>query len=125
MGAGAARAETFVLLAAATAVACVAVPGALGSSDRAEPSLPGVRVWTMHYRAHDGQIRRAFVELPAWYGPERRPKVPLVISPHGRGVPARETIRRWGTLPALGPFAVVHPVGQGRRLTLYAWGDPG
>jgi poly(3-hydroxybutyrate) depolymerase len=84
-----------------------------------------VRIWTIRYRAHDGRLRRAFVELPAWYGPRRHPAIPLVISPHGRGVPAEDELRRWGDLPALGRFAVVHPEGQGRRLTLFAWGDPG
>jgi pimeloyl-ACP methyl ester carboxylesterase len=34
-------------------------------------------------------------------------------------------VRRWGDLPALGPFAVINPEGQGRALTLYSWGDPG
>jgi S-formylglutathione hydrolase FrmB len=48
-----------------------------------------------------------------------------VISPHGRGIPARDNVGRWGDLPALGPFAVVNPEGQGRRFALYSWGDPG
>jgi poly(3-hydroxybutyrate) depolymerase len=65
------------------------------------------------------------VLLPRWYGPHRDPPVPLVISPHGRGVPARANARLWGNLPALGRFAVVNPEGQGRRLALYSWGDPG
>jgi poly(3-hydroxybutyrate) depolymerase len=112
------------LLAAAAAVACVAAPTVRSSGMRAATS-PRVRVWIVHYRAHDGRLRRAFVELPAWYGPHRHPPIPLIISPHGRGTPAWETIRRWGDLPAVGRFAVVHPEGQGRRLTLYAWGDPG
>jgi poly(3-hydroxybutyrate) depolymerase len=34
-------------------------------------------------------------------------------------------IRRWGDLPALGGFAVINPEGQGRKLTLFSWGDPG
>jgi poly(3-hydroxybutyrate) depolymerase len=84
-----------------------------------------VRVWVVDYVAHDGLVRRAFVELPAWYGPRRHPAIPLILSPHGRGDPAAGAIRRWGNLPALGTFAVVHPEGQGRRLALYAWGDPG
>jgi poly(3-hydroxybutyrate) depolymerase len=86
---------------------------------------PVVRVWTIHYRAHDGRIRSAFVELPAWYGPKRHPPIPLVISPHGRGRSARSNVSVWGNLPALGRFAVVDPEGQGRRLGLFAWGDPG
>jgi pimeloyl-ACP methyl ester carboxylesterase len=84
-----------------------------------------VRTWVIHYRAHDGLLRRAFVQLPASYGPHNNPPIPLIISPHGRGDPAAAALSRWGDLPALGPFAVVHPEGQGRHLTLYAWGDPG
>src|SRR5205823_3313964 len=51
--------------------------------------------------------------------------IPLVISPHGRGVSAEANIRRWGRLPAVGGFAVINPEGQGRALTLFSWGDPG
>jgi poly(3-hydroxybutyrate) depolymerase len=51
--------------------------------------------------------------------------LPLVISPHGRGVSASANVRRWGSLPAVGDFAVVNPEGQGRALTLFSWGDPG
>ena len=77
------------------------------------------------YRAWDGKSRRAYVILPRWYGPRRDPPIPLVISPHGRGVPARANVRLWGDLPARGPFAVVNPEGQGRRFALYSWGDAG
>jgi poly(3-hydroxybutyrate) depolymerase len=89
------------------------------------PSLGAVRVLAITYRAHDGFSRRAYVILPAWYGPLRHPAIPLVISPHGRGVGARVNIRRWGDLPARGGFAVINPEGQGRKLTLFSWGDPG
>jgi poly(3-hydroxybutyrate) depolymerase len=34
-------------------------------------------------------------------------------------------IRRWGDLPARGGFAVINPEGQGRKLALFSWGDPG
>jgi poly(3-hydroxybutyrate) depolymerase len=77
----------------------------------------------MAYRAHDGLLRRAYVIVPAAYVPGT--PIPLVISPHGRGVGARTNVRRWGRLPALGHFAVVNPEGQGRSLTLFSWGDPG
>ncbi len=63
--------------------------------------------------------------LPAWYGPGRHPPIPLVISPHGRGVSGAYNLRFWGSLPARGPFAVVSPDGQGRRLPLYSWGYAG
>jgi len=84
-----------------------------------------VRVLTIHYRAHDGLSRRAYLILPGWYGPQRHPAIPLIISPHGRGVQARTNIKRWGNLPAVGGFAVINPEGQGRTLTLFSWGDPG
>ncbi len=84
-----------------------------------------VRLWPIHYVAHDGLRRRAFVVLPRWYGPHNHPPLPLVISPHGRGVRAISNVKLWGNLPAIGRFAVVNPEGQGRRLTLYSWGDPG
>ena len=84
-----------------------------------------VRVWTIQYRAHNGARRAAYVVLPRWYGPKHDPAIPLVISPHGRGVPARKNVNIWGGLPAFGPFAVVNPEGQGRRLALYSWGYPG
>jgi len=89
------------------------------------PSLRAVRVLAITYRAHDGFSRRAYLILPAWYGPLRHPAIPLIISPHGRGVGARVNIRRWGDLPAHGGFAVINPEGQGRKLTLFSWGDPG
>jgi poly(3-hydroxybutyrate) depolymerase len=85
----------------------------------------GVRIWPIHYRAHDGLMRKAYLVLPRWYGPHHDPPIPLIISPHGRGVPAIDNVRVWGNLPWYGRFAVINPEGQGRRLTLYAWGDPG
>ena len=84
-----------------------------------------VRTWLIHYRAHNGALRRVYVALPAWYGPRDNPLLPLVISPHGRSRTARANSALWGNLPAEGDFAVVNPEGQGRKLTLYSWGDPG
>jgi pimeloyl-ACP methyl ester carboxylesterase len=76
----------------------------------------------IHYRAHDGRVRPAWLLLPAGYHGQR---VPLIISPHGRGVSARRNTAFWGNLPTEGDFAVVCPAGQGRRLEDYSWGDPG
>ena len=84
-----------------------------------------VRVWRVVYRSHTGAPRFAYVDLPRWYGPGRDPVLPLVISPHGRESFARANSALWGDLPALGPFAVVNPQGQGRVLTRASWGDPG
>src|SRR5207244_11863888 len=102
-----------------------ALPAVFPSVALTRPAARGVRVLAISYRAHDGLSRRAYLILPAWYGLRKHPPIPLVISPHGRGVGARANIRRWGDLPARGDFAVINPEGQGRALTLFSWGDPG
>ena len=81
-----------------------------------------VRTVTVSYRAWNGARRQAVLVLPKWYGPKTHPQIPLVISPHGRGSTAQGNAKLWGGLPAFGPFAVVSPEGQGRRLTAYSWG---
>lgn len=84
-----------------------------------------VKVVTIHYKTHDGYSRAAYVVLPDWYGPGNNPTLPLIISPHGRGVSAEKNVDRWGNLPTLGPFAVVNPEGQGRRFRRFSWGYSG
>jgi pimeloyl-ACP methyl ester carboxylesterase len=111
------RIRTLPTLAAA-ALACVLAPAALAGGH-------GVKRLRIHYRAHDGVARGAWVLVPSWYGPGNDPPLPLVISPHGRGVSALANAKLWGTLPAQGPFAVVSPDGEGRKLSLYSWGSPG
>ncbi|MGZ4337604.1 MAG: alpha/beta hydrolase family protein [Gaiellaceae bacterium] len=106
-------------------VALSAVAALFPSAALTGPSVPAARVLAISYPAHDGLSRRAYLILPAWYRPLKDPAIPLVISPHGRGVGARANIRRWGNLPARGGFAVINPEGQGRKLTLFSWGDPG
>lgn len=86
---------------------------------------PSLRIWKIHYRAHDGKRRSAYVALPSWYGPQKHPRIPLVISPHGRGLGGRTNLRLWGALPARGGFAVISPDGEGRVLGLDSWGAPG
>ncbi len=84
-----------------------------------------VREWSVRYRAHNGLLRPAIVLVPRVYGPNRpSPPLPLVISPHGRGVRPLLNARLWGDLPAQGGFAVVAPGGMGRRLPLHSWGYP-
>jgi poly(3-hydroxybutyrate) depolymerase len=103
----------------------VVLVATLAATATATANTPAVRTIEISYRAHDGLPRHAYVILPGWYGPAHHPPIPLVISPHGRGVSAEENIRRWGHLPAVGRFAVINPEGQGRALTLFSWGDPG
>ena len=77
---------------------------------------------SVSYTAWNGARRSAVLVLPKWYGPKTHPAIALVISPHGRGGTAQGNARLWGGLPAFGPFAVVNPEGQGRKLTAYSWG---
>ena len=84
-----------------------------------------MKLWPIRYRAHDGTGRGAYIALPSWYGPRHHPTIPLVISPHGRGVSARTNARLWGSLPARGMFAVISPEGAGRKLAYYSWGSLG
>jgi len=112
----------------ACAVAAIVVAGTLvtGSSQAVErPSWPLTRQIVIHYVAHDGVVRVADVLLPRYYDEERDGSLPLVIAPHGRGIGARANARLWGDLPGQDRFAVINPEGQGRRLALYSWGDPG
>jgi pimeloyl-ACP methyl ester carboxylesterase len=92
---------------------------------KAKPGQRLVRILRIHYRAHDGARRRAYVVLPFWYGKGNNPPIPLVISPHGRGVSARANAKLWGALPNTGTFAVISPEGSGRALARYSWGSYG
>jgi pimeloyl-ACP methyl ester carboxylesterase len=83
-----------------------------------------VRQWPVYYRSGSGARRLAIVVLPRWYGPKHNPPLPLVISPHGRGVEPGANAHLWGNMPALGRFAVVNPEGQGHAEELYSWGSP-
>jgi pimeloyl-ACP methyl ester carboxylesterase len=95
------------------------------------PTIPSmalrdeVRVWSVRYRAHNGLARPAYVALPADLGPRNNAALPLVISPHGRGLTGLANLRFWGDLPARGRFAVISPEGHGRVLPLHSWGWEG
>ena len=118
------RGVTFAFAAAVTAI-CVS-GSALGSIEKSRSVVVGkVRIWRIAYRAHNGARREAFVALPSSYRRGHAPPIPLVISPHGRGVTGRENLRLWGQLPAIGNFGVVSPDGQGRLLSNYSWGSAG
>ena len=111
-------------LCALAALLCLSVSSAAAGGGGGWEQIH-VRTIQIEYRAHDGHRRAAYVLVPDWYGPDRHPPLPLVISPHGRGVPADDNADRWGDLPALGSFAVVNPEGQGRRFARFSWGYSG
>lgn len=104
-------------------------PATAPSSSRAAaptPSAPsGPREVVISYRSHTGALRKAYVRFPTWYEAGRRPPLPLVISPHGRGRDGRSNSKLWGDLPSTGGFAVVSPDGQGDVLPTMSWGAAG
>jgi pimeloyl-ACP methyl ester carboxylesterase len=84
-----------------------------------------IRLVTIHYTAHNGADRLAYVLLPAWYGPKNNPLLPVVISPHGRNANGRSNSKYFGNLPAVGTFAVISPDGMGRRDTYKSYAYEG
>ena len=112
-----------VLLLVTTASIAAAATTAPATSATHKPAPP--LVYTITYTAHTGARREATVLLPAGYGPDANPPIPLVISPHGRGATGRSNATFWGTLPTVGGFAVVNPDGMGRRLKAFSYGATG
>lgn len=104
------------------AAALVLAPIATNRTYPIPKPQPLTRAVRIMYRAHDGTMRPAWLLLPVDYHGQR---IPLVISPHGRGVGAAENADLWGDLPGEGDFAVVNPSGEGRRTRFFSWGDPG
>ncbi|MFL5955417.1 MAG: alpha/beta hydrolase family protein [Gaiellaceae bacterium] len=109
------------ILAVAVAITAAFVP--VAHARRAPLAvLSHTTVRLIHYVAHDGRVRPAVLLLPAAYHGQ---PVPLVISPHGRGVDEWTNARLWGDLPGEGGFAVINPAGEGSRLHWFSWGAPG
>lgn len=101
--------------------AAATVPDNAGRTTRKER----VRLWEIEYRSHTGALRSATIVLPAWYGPENNPVLPVVVSPHGRGATGRSNAAFFDNLPAVGRFAVISPDGMGERLKNFSYGAPG
>lgn len=110
-----------VRLAAVLLLALIAIPLAAAAEVPVQ-TTPATELRLIQYRAHDGVIRPAWLLLPNGYHGQR---VPLVISPHGRGVDASDNATFFGELPGEGGFAVIAPAGEGRRLHFESWGAPG
>jgi len=115
-----------VLLGATASAGARTFEPARGTLLGPKPALRLLIGFKVYYRDllhhHEDLVRIAYLILPRWYRPGKDPGIPLVISPDGHGVAAAGNIRLWGGLPAFGPFAMVTPDGQGRRLPLYSWG---
>jgi pimeloyl-ACP methyl ester carboxylesterase len=87
--------------------------------------VTAVKRLRVRYIAHDGRPSAAYIVLPAWYGPAANPPLPLVISPHGRGLNGHANSILWGNLPGRGSFAVINPDARGRRVAGHSWGYAG
>jgi poly(3-hydroxybutyrate) depolymerase len=114
------RTVFFLVSIALSAAAATVAPSGSAHSAAAAPLI-----YTITYTAHTGDRREATVLLPAGYGPDANPAIPLVISPHGRGANGRSNSKFWGSLPTIGRFAVVNPDGMGRRLKSFSYGYEG
>lgn len=85
-----------------------------------------VKEWPIRYLAHNRIARSATVLVPAQYGPGKpTPRLPLVISPHGRSSGGKYNASLWDGLPGRGRFAVISPDGMGRRMPYHSWGYRG
>jgi pimeloyl-ACP methyl ester carboxylesterase len=102
--------------------AALIVTGVASASEQPVHATPNTEIRLIHYRAHDGRVRPAWLEIPAGCHGQR---IPLVITPHGRGVDETDNALVWGDLPGEGAFALIAPAGEGRRLPWYSWGAPG
>ena len=87
--------------------------------------LTAVKRLRIRYVAHDGRPTSADLVVPAWYGPAANPPLPLIISPHGRGLNGHANSILWGNLPGRGSFAVINPDARGRRVAGHSWGYSG
>ena len=99
-----------------------ATAAAVPASSLGVTSVKRLRV---RYIAHDGRPNYAHVVLPSWYGPAANPPLPLIISPHGRGLDGRANSHLWGNLPGRGSFVVINPDARGRRVAGHSWGYAG
>ena len=103
----------------------VAGTAAAAASQSYGAGAASVRTLTFNYTSHDGVSRLAYVVLPSWYGSSKHPRVPVVISPHGRNATGLSNSRYFGNLPAIGRFAVISPDGMGRKDTYKSYGYKG
>ena len=92
-----------------------------GNVNRAQPSAPG-RSTTRATQASSG--RRRSCSRPGTARATTR-RLPVVISPHGRGATGPSNAKFFDRMPAIGRFALISPDGMGRRLKRFSYGYAG
>ena len=110
----------------ALAVALVAAPAlvALGLSRGVGAGTGSTRWVSARFRGPGGVRESIVVAMPAWYGPGRDPPLPLVVSPHSRGLTPRRSARRWGAVPGRFGIIVVNAGLHGRVIPRRSWAWP-
>jgi pimeloyl-ACP methyl ester carboxylesterase len=106
------------------ALLCLAATTLMGASAAAPARVTATRRFAIHFLGPDGVRDTAVVALPAWYGPHDDPRLPLVISPHSRGITPWQQARRWGDLPGRFRLIVVNPGLHGRIIPRRSWAWP-
>src|SRR5215470_888704 len=82
----------------------------LAATASSSPGTPAGTTWrAVHFRDPSGSRAVLLVGMPDWYGPQRNPALPLVISPHARGGNPYKNKRRWGDLPGREGLIVLDP----------------
>jgi hypothetical protein len=116
------RPRSPVLILGASVAAAVVAPLALALY----PGGPGARTrWVdVRFTGPGGFADSVLVGLPTWYGPEDDPPLPLVISPHSRGLTPWRAARRWGDLPGRDGVVVLEPGLHGRVIPRRSWAWP-
>jgi len=106
------------------ALLTVAVVAVVGTGLAIPATRPGTRWVAVHFRGPEGVRDTVVVGLPGWYGPTDHPRLPLVISPHSRGITPWQQARRWGDLPGRFRLIVLDPGLHGRRIPRRSWAWP-
>lgn len=99
--------------------------GGLAAPGSSAPAGSAATRWVaVHFRGPGGRPDSAIVAIPAWYGPGDDPALPLVLSPHSRGITPWQAARRWGDLPGRFGLIVVNPGLHGRVIPRRSWAWP-
>ncbi len=105
-------------------VAVLALAAAAATWASLGTASTGTRRLIVRFRGPGGWHDSVLVALPAWYGPHRDPPLPLVVSPHSRGLTPSRWARRWGDLPGRFGLIVLDPGLHGRVIPRRSWAWP-
>ena len=100
----------------------IAATAAVGMAAPAHAA--GTRWLEIRFPGPGGRRDSAVLGLPSWYTPRDDPRLPLVVSPHSRGLTPWQEARRWGDLPDRFRLVVVVPGLHGRVIARRSWAWP-